>query len=117
MLSNFTSNLSKQIALFVVELQEKSTEKAISFEIKESNTHIIISWKSAKHYQETFEIELWSESDSYTLRGEHIIDDLLKKGTETHFLYEERSEKELTDLVKEILQKTKNSVSELIGLP
>ncbi|MEP1150572.1 MAG: hypothetical protein JXR20_03530 [Balneola sp.] len=116
MLSNFTSNISKQIALFVSELQQTALDKSFSFDTNESDYLWKLKWKNSQYLEESFEIELWSENSLFTLRGEHTIDKVMKQVNETYFLYENQSSEELLSKMEEILQSFKNAVLEINNL-
>ena len=116
MLPNFTSNVYEQIALFAIELQQKAPDKSFSFDTKESDCVWQLKWKNSQYLEEGFEIELWSENDLYTIRGEHIIDKVTSQINETYFLYEDQSSVELILKMEEILQAFRKAVLEINNL-
>jgi len=113
MISNFTSKLTQELTLYVDGLQEEFPKQSYSLELNGSSNIWEIKWKSSKHYKESFEIEIWSENNQYTLRGEHIIDELLSQVTETYFLYEEISIAELLLKFDEIFKKMESTIKKI----
>jgi len=109
-LKTFTSKITLEMELFITRLNKKEPEKKFALEANEKQMHWTIKWKSSKNYSEFFEIEIWSDNNNYTLRGEHVIDSLFDQVNEPYLLYENKSDIELISEKEEILKIIKTSV-------
>jgi len=107
------SAITKEMELFIWELKEITPEKDFTFDANEKLLQWVVKWESSKYYAETFEVEIWSDNKNYTLRGEHIIDNLADQVNEDYLLYEDKSSAELISKIDEIIQNFKTALLEI----
>ncbi len=116
----FITAITKKMIVMIADLQKEKPKKEFTLTVYEPNMYWCVNWKSTKRWKtehflkEFFQVRVYEEDEKYSILGEHMVKDVFEHLSDTHFLIKNKTVKELFEMTKGMVQKTKEAVLEAL---
>ncbi len=112
--------ITQKMTAMVAELQKEKPEKEFSLTVYEPNMYWCVNWKSTKRWKtehflkEFFQVRMYADDENYSVKGEHMAEDVFEHLCDNHPLVKKKTVKELFEMTDAIVQQTKEAVLEAL---